>query len=114
MKITTIRYTRLRSFGNYENMQYGAEAEIAPGESADDALIGLKEHVDVTLEKLCGSRDCEREEARETTQLAQLRLEKEECMVDLDKLNKWIADNQPFVDVYEKMTGHRVSQYVPF
>ena len=50
MKITTVRYRRLQSHDRgYGHDAMEAEAEVQPGETADDAFAKLKEWVTVQL-----------------------------------------------------------------
>lgn len=48
-KIVTVEYRRLRTFGSYQNETVGAVAELAPGQSPDDALLALRAWVDQQL-----------------------------------------------------------------
>lgn len=49
MKIVTVEYRRLRTFGGYQNETVGAVAEIESGQDADTTLAALREWVDAQL-----------------------------------------------------------------
>lgn len=49
MKITTVRYERLRSFGNYENETVAATAQVEDGETPESALAALRQWVEAQL-----------------------------------------------------------------
>src|SRR5438552_16974521 len=46
MKTTKITLGRLYNLGNYEHLRYEMTVEIADGESATDALLGLEKIMD--------------------------------------------------------------------
>ena len=50
MKITSVRYERLHSFGNYENEKLSAEAVIADGDDPDEAADQLRHFIDGQIE----------------------------------------------------------------
>ena len=49
MKIVTVEYRRLRTFGGYQNETVGAVAEIEAGGDADSTLADLRAWVDAQL-----------------------------------------------------------------
>lgn len=51
MKITKVKYSRLISDHNYNNQSFGAEAEVGPDETPEDARADLVLWVDGILEK---------------------------------------------------------------
>lgn len=50
MKITSVEYRRLRTFGEYENETVGIVAEVDLGESPDDAMSAVRAYVDEQLQ----------------------------------------------------------------
>jgi hypothetical protein len=46
MDIIRVEYRRLHSFGNYENEEFGAVAEVGAGETPEAALAGLRTFVE--------------------------------------------------------------------
>jgi hypothetical protein len=89
MRIATVEYRRLRSFGNYENECIGATAEVGTNETAYEALSHLKAWVN---EKLA---DTEREvEGRRRDEN-----ERWEASQELRELRQQIADAR---EVWEK------------
>lgn len=46
MKIVTVEYRRLKTFGGYNNETIGAVAEVTPGVEPSSTLTDLKEWVD--------------------------------------------------------------------
>lgn len=60
MKILTVEYRRLRSFGEYENETIGAVAEVpATGMTPRIALDALKEWVDGQFSERANARDAQ-------------------------------------------------------
>jgi len=49
MHITSVTYTRLQSFGNYENEQIGGVAQVDVGETPEAALAALQVFVESQL-----------------------------------------------------------------
>ena len=49
MQIISVDYSRLVSFGNYENERLGATAIVPPGEQPEETLLQLKEWVEAHL-----------------------------------------------------------------
>lgn len=52
MKIEKIRFGRLRTFGNYENVTLEMEATVEKGMNADDTLANLAMIVDTKLQSI--------------------------------------------------------------
>lgn len=55
--ITEVRYSRLRSFGSYENETIGAEAVVSEGEDPDAVLKNLTEWVENKIAERQASED---------------------------------------------------------
>lgn len=49
MRITKVTYSRLHSFGNYENETVGAEAEVGEEDNAVECLEAVRSWVDTQL-----------------------------------------------------------------
>lgn len=85
MRIVTVEYRRLRTFGGYQNETVGATAELAADESAETALQDLKSWVDTQL--------ADRENAYDLGQrVSDLRWQADEQERRLEHANeKWAA-----------------------
>lgn len=59
MKITSVEYRRLRSFGEYENETVGAVAEVTPGVPAETVLEELKGWVEENFGERASARDAQ-------------------------------------------------------
>jgi hypothetical protein len=57
MKVVSVEYRRLRSFGEFENETVGAVAEVEPGQSPEITLEELKEWVEQGLGERQNARD---------------------------------------------------------
>lgn len=69
MKILTVEYRRLRSFGEYENETVGAVAEVLPGQAPEIILEELKAWVEENFGERASARD-----AASRVQRAEIRL----------------------------------------
>lgn len=51
MRVTSIRYSRLKNLGDYEHEKIGVEVEVAEGESSAEAMARASKFVDAALAK---------------------------------------------------------------
>lgn len=85
MKIVTVEYRRLRTFGNYQNESVGATAEVGEGETANRALQELRDWVEQQLGDA-------QERADLSAAVSELRWKKTELEREIDAANqKWLA-----------------------
>jgi hypothetical protein len=86
MKIVTVEYRRLRSFGEYENETVGAVAEVPPtGVTASMVLESLKQWVDEQFGERANARD-----AASRLQRAEIRLREVNGLVQ-ESEKRWAA-----------------------
>lgn len=60
MRIRTVEYRRLRTFGGYQNETIGATADVAEDETPEAALLSLRQWVDMSLGDESERRELER------------------------------------------------------
>ena len=59
MRVTSVEYRRLRSFGQYENETVGATAAVSEGETPEAALSALRDWVAGQLALAAGAEEIE-------------------------------------------------------
>lgn len=85
MKIVTVEYRRLRTFGGYQNETVGAVAEIEIGGNAESTLADLKTWVDGQL-----GDEQDRSELKES--ISELRWRKDQMERDIARVeDRWKA-----------------------
>ena len=85
MKIVTVEYRRLRTFGNYENESVGVVAHVEQDETPEAALNAARAWVDATL---CDAQ----ERSGLSDRVSYLRLEAANLERRLERANeKWTA-----------------------
>ena len=108
MHLTTITYTRLRSYGDYSNASLEATASVADGETPEQAIEALRALVETALEQqITVSRMTERVQELEElidynkTELAELQQKRaavyEEVMALRGERHELRAEQQPVI-----------------
>jgi hypothetical protein len=98
MRITTVEYRQLRTFGNYQNESVGAIAVVEPGETTHEALASLKLWVKAEL----AARQDEAEAREETYgarhELARIERDIEDAKARWEKAKAFLARHGVSVD----------------
>lgn len=84
MRITEVSYSRLHSFGHYQNETIGAKATVDESESALDALLELRRWVDDQLDE------------------RGLREQAKDARFDLAELRRECADRREAIEIYRQ------------
>jgi len=98
MQINKVTYSRLVSFGHYEDATFGGEAVVEDGETPEWALTQLRLWVDAEAEKKQRARNGEQELRDIESELIQKRAELERLHRSWEKAKAFLERHGVVVD----------------